>query len=324
MARLLLPVLLVAAVGGGWYFYKHYEVGGLDSLTVKPRTVQPQGVGGREPARAPKGPHRVSIRIATFNPAPLDKNKLDTRHIAGQLVQVIRRFDIVAVQNVQARNQGLLVQLIEQVNCDGRQYDFAVAENVGLEPVRQYSGFVFDRATVEIDRSTVYTVEDPAGRLRREPLAASFRARGPNLAEAFTFTLINVHTDPHQAAAEWELLDDVFRAVRDDGRGEDDIILLGDLGGDERDLGPLGNLPNLAWSVSGTPTTVRGSRATDNILYDRRATLEFTGRSGVLDLMRELNLSMREVLEISDHFPVWAEFSVYEGGQAGDVAGDPR
>ena len=324
MARLLLPVLLVAAVGGGLYFYKQYEVGGLDGLTVMPRTASPREGDGRKPAKSPKQPHRGSIRIATFNVAPLDESKLNTRHVAGQLVQVIRRFDVLALQNVQARNQGLLVRLVEQVNSGGRHYDFAVARSVGLEPVEQYSGFLFDRDTVEIDRGTVYAVEDPARRFRRLPLAASFRARGPDPAEAFTFTLINVHTDPHQAIAEWDLLDDVFRAVRDDGRGEDDVILLGDLAGDDRQLGQLGQLPNLAWSVSGTPTTLRGSRTVDNILFDRRATLEFTGRSGVLDLMRELNLSVREVLEISDHFPVWAEFSVYEGGQAGHIAGNPR
>jgi hypothetical protein len=57
-------------------------------------------------------------------------------------------------------------------------------------------------------------------------------------------------------------------------------------------------------------------------LFDRRATAEFTGRSGVDDLIREFDLSMREAVETSDHLPVWAEFSVYEGGQAGHVASD--
>ena len=313
MARLLALVLLAAAVGGGLYFYKHYEVGGLDDLSVAPRTAQPRG-GGRDPHRLPPEQFRGSIRIATFNLGPLDENKLATRHVAGQLVQVIRRFDVLAVQNVQARNQGLLLRLVEQVNSDGRQYDFAVAKCVEREPVRQYCGFLFDRATVQIDRATVYTVEDPAGRFRREPLAASFRARGPDAGEAFTFTLINVHTDRDRALSEWGLLDDVFRAVRDDGRGEDDVILLGDLGGDDRQLGQLEQLPNVVWAVAGAPTTPRGSYPVDNILFDRRATVEFTGRSGVLDLMRELDLSMREVLEISDHFPVWVEFCTYEGG----------
>ena len=34
-------------------------------------------------------------------------------------------------------------------------------------------------------------------------------------------------------------------------------------------------------------------------------------------MMREFELTMPEALEVSEHLPVWAEFSVYEGGQAG-------
>jgi deoxyribonuclease-1-like protein len=53
----------------------------------------------------------------------------------------------------------------------------------------------------------------------------------------------------------------------------------------------------------------------DNLVFDGRATSEFTGRSGVLDLMVEYGLSEEQALEVSDHFPVWAEFSVFESGR---------
>ena len=58
----------------------------------------------------------------------------------------------------------------------------------------------------------------------------------------------------------------------------------------------------------------------DNLLFDRLATVEFTGRADVVDLMRELNLSMQDALEISEHLPVWAQFSIYEGGYPARVA----
>ena len=32
---------------------------------------------------------------------------------------------------------------------------------------------------------------------------------------------------------------------------------------------------------------------------------------------------MDEALEVSDHLPVWAEFTIYEGGQAGRIATRP-
>ncbi len=58
----------------------------------------------------------------------------------------------------------------------------------------------------------------------------------------------------------------------------------------------------------------------DNILFDSQATTEFVGRSGVLDLVREFDLTIRQAIEVSDHLPVWAEFSSYEGGQVGRIA----
>lgn len=325
MPKFLYLLLLAAAVAGGWYLHTNYEIEGLDDVSFKPRT-DGQATGGPKPspkqgAKQPgKGPERHSIRLATFNLGPLDQNKLANRKVAGYLVKVIRQFDVLAVQNVQARNQSPLVTLVEQLNTDGRQYDFAAPDVADIDPAGQYTAFLFDREMIEIDRSTVYPVRDSGNMLRRSPLVSSFRIRGVDTSEAFTFTLINVHNDPIFLDREIDLLDDVFRAVRDDRRGEDDVILLGDLGTDDQQSGELAQLANITWSVSGTPSMLRAPRLVDNILFDRMATVEFTGRAGVLDLMVELNLPMREALEVAEHFPVWAEFSVYEGGQAGHVA----
>ena len=100
---------------------------------------------------------------------------------------------------------------------------------------------------------------------------------------------------------------------------EDDVILLGDLEADSDHLGRLAGIPAITAAVTGIPTTTRGTLMADNILFDRRATIEFTGRSGVMDLIRELDLTPQAALEVSEHLPVWAEFSAYEGGQAGHV-----
>lgn len=332
MSKFLYLLMMIAAVGGGWYFYTNYEVAGLSEISVQPKGAgsQPRGskpasgAAAKQPKKSPDGPQRSTIRIATFNVNPLDHLKLGNRQTAGRLVELIQKFDVVALQNVQAANQGVLIGLVEQVNAAGRQYDFAVAADVATRQAGQYSAFLFDRATVQVDRSTVYLVGDTEGLLRRPPLVASFQVQGAAPTEAFTFTLVNVHNDANRAASELDVLDDVFRAVRDDGRGEDDVILLGDLGADDQHLEQVGQIPHITWAVSGMPTNLRTSRLADNLLFDRRATSEFTGRAGVMDLMREFKMPMRDVLEISDHFPVWAEFSAYEGGQAGHIAAGLR
>jgi hypothetical protein len=49
----------------------------------------------------------------------------------------------------------------------------------------------------------------------------------------------------------------------------------------------------------------------------------YTGRWGVLDLAAELGLSMEQALDVSDHLPVWAEFSALEAARRSEVPTRP-
>ncbi len=322
MLKRLIFLVPVAAVAG-WYVLTHYELKGLEGLGFPSNSANRAAQGDSTADLPPPAQGNRTIRIATFNADPLDPPKLANRMVAGHLVSVVRRFDIVALQNIQSEGTGLLSQLIEQVNADGRHFQFAVGPAESGLRDQPYSAFVYDMSTVEIDPSTVCLVDDPLKRLRHRPLVAAFRTRGPQPSDAFTFTLINVRTSLDRAAQELELMDDVYRAVRDDGRNEDDVILLGNLNADESKLLEWQQTVNLAWAIARTPSTMRGTWPADNILFDRRATIEYTGRSGVFDVMRELDLTVDQAAELSDHLPVWAEFSVYEGGEAGRVAVRP-
>jgi len=101
------------------------------------------------------------------------------------------------------------------------------------------------------------------------------------------------------------------------------VILLGDLNVDEYHLGRLGQLPNIGHAITGVMTNTRRNKMYDNIVFDRKATVEFMGRWRVVDLMKEFNLTEEAALEVSDHCPVWAEFSAYEAGAVPIVAGRP-
>jgi endonuclease/exonuclease/phosphatase family metal-dependent hydrolase len=228
----------------------------------------------------------------------------------------VRRFDVVAIQEIRTRNDQFLRQFCSLLNTSGRHYDFVIGPRQGTSSSTEQYAFVFDTASIEVDRSKVYTVPVDPPVLHRPPLVAQFRVRGPPADQAFTFKLINIHTDPDDTRIELDALDDIYRAVRDDGMGEDDVILLGDLNVDEKQFGELGQVPRITWLISGTPTNTRGTQTYDNLLFQRHATVEFTGRAGVFDVMREFNLSMDEAIKVSDHLPIWAEFTLFENGEA--------
>lgn len=264
-----------------------------------------------------------SIRIASFNIQVFGEHKLDKPDVAGELAQIIRSFDVVAIQEIRAKAQDIMPRFLALINAEGAHYDYVIGPRLGRTASKEQYAFVYNAASLECDRESVYTVNDPDDLLHREPLVAGFRVRGPPPSEAFTFTLVDIHTDPDETKQELSVLDDVIRAVGHDGRGEDDVILLGDLNADDRHFGELGLMPYLTWAISGRATNTRGDKLYDNILFDTRATSEYLGRSGVVDLMREFKLSMKQALIISDHLPIWAEFSLLEGGRPGRVAVRP-
>jgi endonuclease/exonuclease/phosphatase family metal-dependent hydrolase len=339
--RRLLFLATLAGLGyGGWWFHQHYEIRGLEGVSIVKRDGtfvlgaandgwQPQTPAGAPgtavatatPTNRPPLTGRAStIRVASFNIQVFGESKIDKPDVMNVLAEVTRRFDVVAIQEIRAKRDDIVPRFVELINSTGRKYDYVVGPRLGRTNSKEQYAFVFDTATIEVDRTALYTVSDPSDRLHREPLVGWFRARGPPPDQAFTFSLVDIHTDPDETTQELNALDEVFRAVRDDGRDEDDVIILGDLNVDDRHLGDLGEVPNIAWVISGVPTNMRGNRQYDNILFSKLATVEYTGRAGVFDLPREFNLNLDQALQVSDHMPIWAEFSAYEGGQPGRVA----
>jgi endonuclease/exonuclease/phosphatase family metal-dependent hydrolase len=323
------PVSLIILAGllyGGYTFFQKYQLEGLDKLSVKPRTQTSSGGYGGELASNIPVRQAGTVKIASFNIQVFGKSKLDKPEVMQVLVETVRKFDIVATQEVRSETQDVVPRFIDLINSAGRHYDFVIGPRQGRTDSKEQYAFIYDAQTVEVDRTSLYSIDDRGDYFQRPPFVASFRIRGPPPDQAFTFTLIDVHTEPDEAESEINALAQVYKAVRNDGRGEDDIILLGDLNADERKFGLLKALPDMAWVIpAGTPTNTRGTKTYDNILFNRRATVEFTGRAGVFDLVREFNLTLKQAEDVSDHFPIWAEFSAIEGGgQTGRFATRPE
>ena len=304
---------------GSWVFFKDFPRGGANPSPSN---------GGRDNIRGsslpvagiPLSRPGKTIHIASFNLQVFGRTKASKSRVMDTLAGILRQFDVVAVQEVRSTDQDVIPRLVDHVNAAGRNYDYIVGQRVGRAGATEQYAFLFDHDSVEADRRQLYTVRDPDDVLQWEPLVGWFRAIGPAKSAAFTFTLVNVRIDPENVAHELRALDDVYRAVRDDGRGEDDVIVLGDFQQDARQFGTLGRVGGIVPAVTGVPTDTQGTTQYDNLLFPRQATEEFTGRAGVLDFMRRYNFTLDEALEVSDHLPVWAEFSVYEGGQPGRTA----
>jgi endonuclease/exonuclease/phosphatase family metal-dependent hydrolase len=312
--------LIAATIG--WVFYQNFDIRGWENFQVVPR--DPAAVEGGTAGSLtslPPARSKGTIRVASFNIQVFGTSKSNKPHVMDILARIVREFDLVAIQEIRAVDQDILPNFVDVINATGCRYDYVIGPRLGRTNSKEQYAFVYDMTSIEVDRSQLYTVSDPDDLLHREPLVGWFRARGIPPEQAFTFSLVNIHTDPDETDQELDALDDVFQVVRHDGRQEDDVILLGDLNVDDQHMGQLGQISGISWVISGTPTNVRNTAQYDNIVFHSQATREFSGRGGVYDFLRRYNLSLEEALEVSDHMPVWAEFSVYEGGEPGRIAG---
>jgi len=282
-----------------------------------PNSQQPAHASGQPAQPLNTGP---TIRIASFNVEALGNNKAAKPHVMQVLAHIVQLFDVVAIQEIRTSNDYLIPTFVQLINQSGKRYDHVIGPRVGRTTVQEQFCFLFNTARIEVDHQSVYTISDPDDLLHREPLVATFRTRGIDPDEAFTFTLVNTHTDQQDVVNELNALAEVYRVVRRSSRGEDDIILLGTLNTDSRNLHRLGQVPGILPLIDGIATTTRQDRQLDNIIIHQSSTNEYTGRSGVFDVMRHFNLTEQQALEVSDHFPIWAEFSIYERDYAGRVA----
>jgi deoxyribonuclease-1-like protein len=300
----------------------HLRRGGLVAFFAAMLAVAGcDGFLGDRGDKAPPAAAGETVTVASFNIQVFGTSKASDERVMDVLAKVVQRFDVVAIQEIRSKDQSLMDDFLRRINAGGGHYRYVIGPRLGRTTSKEQYAFIYNAATIELIAGSVYTVNDPDDRLHREPLVARFRVRGPPAAEAFTFSLVNIHTDPDETDDELNALADVFRAVQNNGSGEDDVILLGDLNEGPWKYGRLGELPNIRWAISDRKTNTRQTKSYDNLLFDGSATKEYTGHSGVLNLMTEFQLSLDDALKVSDHMPVWAAFSAREAGRAPVAAG---
>ena len=337
-SRLFKTILLaIVIVSGVWILANREKIrnpGDVINLVKERFSISQIGFSlqsdqwpGESPESAKQPAQYVTnvIRIASFKLNPAISNHHSDSEI-DRLADICRRYDAVALQDV-AGDDNWLAKLTDRMNVversvsperpptSRRPSDYvSVSSRSNARPdtleVTAQTAILFNRRTLELGQSQWYNVNDPDGLFRAEPLVLCFRTRGPSVNQAFTFSLVNVSIDGDQSGRELEHLGELFRAVRDDGRGEDDILIAGDFR-DGRYLQPILDQSGLKSVVSSISRPV--PKMTDHVVYNELATVEFTGRGGVFDFMRYYNMGLDEAHGISEHMPVWAEFSVFEG-----------
>jgi len=201
--------------GLGFFFLKG---GGLDQIAVMPRAGQQSPSGGSQDryqtpgpwAAAPVAPQRAqqasigqtagsppvgaangaTIRIASFNIQTFGNTKAGKPYVMHTLADIVRQFDIVAIQEIRSKNEYLIPNFVRLINQSGRKFDHVIGQRLGRTTSKEQYVYIYDTERIDIDPQSIYTVGDPDDMMHRPPLIATFRTRGVHPDEAFTFTLV--------------------------------------------------------------------------------------------------------------------------------------
>lgn len=323
--RTILFLLMILA--GGWFLFHRQEINNLsDAWQIANRQIRSlsgssanliQAVNSNDPIS--QRPANGVLRMASFNLHNYGLAKSKRFHVMESYAKIIRQFDVIAIQGIRTDDSNVVAALLDQVNRQGGSYGILTSPRLGLQTTPLQYAFLFDTRRVQpMDKP--YVVADPEGLLQRPPFVGWFRAIGPPPEHAFTFSFVNWLVDASVAEKETLHLAKLLEAVRQDGRNEDDVIIAGTIQINEHELTPLLAGTTYQWLIRSVPTVTDGDWQLDNLIVDSKATVEFTGRSGSFDFLREFNFNVAQSLEVSEHLPVWAEFFLEEGRSSGLVA----
>ena len=320
MRRLLWTFsLLFFLFVGGWLLLNMDKIQSPKDIL---RLVGHQFSGLGAGAQSQNAPWRMRtdylVRIGSFNANGLTEQRLKDPRVKTVVTDIIRQFDIIAVQEINTKDTFAIKRFLKTINSTGRNFKAILGNRSGGQD-NEGLAFLYDASTIELQDGQHYHVNDPDNVMQRDPLVAWFRTRVQER-NAFTFTLVNVHLQRQADKDEMSRVSQIFRAVRNDGRVEDDVILIGDFGVDSQMLNRQVVAQGLQAINSDQSTSTRTTTQTDNIMLDPLATGEFTGDNGVFDFLKAYNLSLNEALQVSDHMPVWGEFSVFENSGMGQIA----
>ena len=274
------------------------------------------------------------LRIGAWAMDGFGTARLSNDTARAVFLKVARQFDALVLTDLAADRRDLVPRITAMLGGDdiGRGGFDYVSAPPSTSVLSTGGGFgnggqtaiLFNRDRLAVDRSQTYVVGDPEDRLTTDPLVTWFRSVGVDPTAAFTFSLVAVQVDLTNAAEEILQLRPVFDAVAGDGRGEDDVILIGQMQADDAYLLPSVGGRTMTAAIRSRPTDIYGTHQSANLLYDAADCVEATGAGGVIDFLRLYNLSLADAESVSSQLPIFAEFFVTESYPQWGGVGDQR
>lgn len=137
-----------------------------------------------------------TLSIASWNIQIFGQTKLNDPELINIIIDIIKRYDIIAIQEVRDASLQLPTQLIEIINADGLNYNVVASERLGRSRMKEQYLFVYNDDLLDVVEGTMGYGVEPNDEFAREPFYCMFRA------DSFDFYLLTIHTDPDDVDVE--------------------------------------------------------------------------------------------------------------------------
>ncbi len=253
------------------------------------------------------------LKIGSFNVKNFGTTKASNPYVMRRLARVLARYDIAFLQELRNKDQMAIFALKEALETyTGKRYSIIISQPLGRSTYKEQYAYLFNPSKVSLE--DYYTYEDGEEPIydsfSREPFIAQFKDR----ATKTKFTTIGVHIAPSFVVNEMDELFNVYRDIQYRWNNKN-VVIMGDLNADCRYLDEyeeenliLFKDPTFSWHIK------RGADSTTELnthcAYDRFITAGkitkkvVASKTGVYNLMEELDLYEDEANAISDHFPI--------------------
>ncbi|XP_063585959.1 deoxyribonuclease-1-like [Penaeus indicus] len=229
--------------------------------------------------------------------------------VVSIMVQVLRRYDVVAVLEVQDVSEETPKRLLSALN-EGLTdtYNLSLSKRVGRRSYKEQYAIYYKPSRATLVSAQQYS--DPVDAFEYDPYVLVFED-----SNQLRFGTVSIHTKPDNAVQEIDALVDVYEDLRLH-LGANDVIILGDFNAgcnyvtnSEWANVRLRQDPRFNWLISDhVDTTVKGTACP----YDRivvsgsnLTSVVYSGSATAYYFEEELGLKDHALIEdVSDHYPV--------------------
>ncbi len=169
-----------------------------------------------------------TLKIATFNIQNFGKSKISKKNIVDTLSSIVRKFDIVAVQEISDKSNSVTTAFLKKINNVG-QYHYKVStskrtgEQTDDKSKQEQYAFYYNTDVVTLSNVLLYD-DSKFDYFDREPYIAKFRTKKDDL----SFIICTIHTVPEYAVKEIGALIHVAKWIPTKFNTCDNIIFCGD------------------------------------------------------------------------------------------------